>query len=803
MAALAPGIGEPVRRQRIELRGRVQGVGFRPWVYRQAVSLRLRGAVSNDGGALTIDVEGPAALLERFVETLRRAPPAQARIDHFSIRELPLVGHAEFCILPGAQAGAAAAPLVDLAPCADCVRELFDPTDRRYRYPFISCAACGPRYSIQHRLPWDRAHTSMAGFTMCAHCAREYAAPDDRRFHAQTTACSDCGPQLAWQGAEGARFAGETALRAALDALRDGAIIALKGVGGYQLLVDAANDAAVERLRQRKRRPHKPFALLTADMDEVRQLAEVDTHEAQLLTAASAPIVLLRRRADAAVVDAVAPRNPWLGIMLPASPLHHLLARDAGTPLVATSGNLAGEPLFHADDDAEALGSIADGFLVHDRTIVNPIDDSVLRMAAGAPLVLRLARGMAPTVVRVSAHSTREAFAEPTGRTVTGDLPPAHLVPGTEFAVLNPRSGDAEDIIGLGGFLKNSLAQTFDGGVLVSPYIGDLDTQAARESQRHALVTLAGFAGSAASTQARDLHPDFVGADAAPGTVEVQHHVAHVAGVIAEHGLAGSVLGVAWDGNGYGADGTLWGGEFLRIDADRWERVAHVRSFPLPGGARAMREPWRAALGALAAAFDADRLTPETLPYLRQLGAAERGILLRGLDRGLNAPHTSSVGRLFDAAAALLDLHAVCSFEGQAAIALEAAALDAADCGRGYPFSYARADNAAMPLIIDYAPALDALLQDRDSGAPHALIAARWHAGLAAAIVAVARRLGISQLALSGGCFQNRLLLESTVAGLRAAGFDVFWPRQIPPNDGGLAFGQVAWAARVLAAESR
>jgi hydrogenase maturation protein HypF len=764
--AQSPGVpaGPPLRR-RIIASGVVQGVGFRPLLYRRATELGLAGWVSNAADGLVVEVEGAADAVERFVAGFHDGLPRHARIDTLEARAVPLTGERCFGIAPSPPAGTDAIALPDIATCERCLAEIRDPANRRHRYPFTTCVDCGPRYSILDAPPYDRCRTSMAAFDMCPLCRAEYEDPADRRFHAQANACPACGPALSWlDGGLESRATGEGALQAALAALREGCIVAVKGIGGFQLMADAGSEPAVGALRGRKRRPDKPFAVLARDLDMALALCEIEPAEAALLGAAEAPIVLLRRRYGAPVAAAVAPGNPWLGVMLPCSPLHHLLADGMGSPLVATSGNLAGEPLLHDDDAPRRLLGIADAFLVHDRPILHPVDDSVARVAAGRPMLLRRARGYA-----------------------AGSVAVAGVTPG---------------IVGTGGHLKNTVAVSLEGRVLVGPHVGDLDGAEARRAHRRCFAELARAAGAGAAVAiARDLHPDFAATTAAgeARSIPVPHHVAHVAACIAEHGLRGPVLGVAWDGSGYGPDGTLWGGEFLLLDGGRWRRLARLRGFRLPGGERAMREPWRPALGALAEAGVTAAAAERHLPQLGGLPPGSVAILAQALQAGINAPVTSSAGRLFDAAAALLGLCDVASYEGQAAMALEWAA-ESVPPAAGYAFPLERAGGIGTdPATVDFVPALRDLLRDRAAGVPVPVIARRWHDGLAAAVLAVAKTSGAVQVALAGGCFQNRVLLERVVELLGRAGLHASWPQKFPPNDGGLSLGQVAWAARAAA----
>ncbi len=748
------------RRLRVVVRGAVQGVGFRPFVYRQATALDLAGWVGNSAEGVTVEAEGDPGRIATLIQTIRESPPTNAFIAGIETCEIEPLGDDPFLIRASEALGARSAEILpDLATCEDCLRELFDPHDRRYLYPFINCTHCGPRYSIVEDIPYDRIRTSMRHFPMCSACRAEYESPADRRFHAEPNACPDCGPRLAlWDAAGGAIARDRAALGVAATALRQGRIVAVKGIGGFHLLVDARDEAAVRRLRRRKGREDKPFAVMFPSLAELGASCEVGPVEEALLAGAARPIVLLRR-SGGPVAPSAAPGNPWLGALLSYTPLHHLLMRELGFPVVATSGNLSGEPIVYLEAEAVArLGGIADLFLVHDRPIVRPIDDSVARIVCGRELILRRARGYAPSSIAVA------------------DAPP--------------------DILAVGGHLKATVALTRADGAVISQHLGDLETIAARAAHASAVTDASRLFGAAPRLVVRDLHPDYASSRAAEAmglpVVAVQHHVAHVAACMAEHGLAPPLLGVAWDGAGYGPDGTVWGGEFLLVTQAGWRRVAHLRRFRLPGGEAAAREPRRAALGLLYEAFGEDALAMTDLAPVAAFSAAERAVLRVMLARGANAPLCSSAGRLFDAFAALCGVRQISSYEGQAAAELEWAAEECA-AGPGYEFAIRQAKDPS-PMIVDWQPALAAALADLRAQAAAGAISAALHRGLAAAIVAIARRVGEKRVVLTGGCFQNARLTEAAVAALREAGFDPVWHRQAPPNDGGIALGQAAWA---------
>ncbi|MBM3553830.1 MAG: carbamoyltransferase HypF [Alphaproteobacteria bacterium] len=744
------------------MRGLVQGVGFRPFVHREATARGLAGWVRNSAEGVVLEAEGERSSLENLLDALERAAPAHAAVANLDVSEIAARGEAGFTILPSDAEGARKTlPAPDYATCPDCLEELFDASNRRYLYPFINCTQCGPRFSIIEDLPYDRARTSMRRFAMCAQCQREYDDPQDRRFHAEPNACPVCGPQLAlWNTASETLAMDRDALLAATEALRAGAIVAVKGIGGFHLMVDARSQRAVTRLRARKRRPEKPFAVMFPTLATLHEACRISAEEEALLTSPASPIVLLKRSSDT-LASAVAPENPLLGAMLPYSPLHHLLMRELGFPIVATSGNISDEPIVIDEHDVLArLTGVADIFLVHNRPIVRPLDDSVTRVVCGHELMLRRARGYAPASITVA-----DAMA---------------------------------GVLALGGHLKTSIALTGEGAVTLGPHIGDLESVETREAHARAAQDLIRLGGARPQLIVRDLHPDYATSrtaeDYGKPIFAVQHHLAHVVACMAENGVSPPALGVAWDGAGYGLDGTIWGGEFLLVTKSGWRRVAHLRSFPLPGGDAAAREPRRAALGLLYEAFGSGALAMADLVPLAAFTPNERDALGVMLARGVNSPLTSSAGRLFDAFAALCGLRQRASYEGQAASQLEWALTDCAD-GPAYPFPLRAPEKAGGAYIMDWAEALHVALSELRGGAAPGAISDALHNGLANAIVALAERIGERRVALSGGCFQNTRLLGTAVGALRAAGFEPLWHRRVPPNDGGLALGQAAWAA--------
>ncbi len=777
-----------LQRRAIRIRGQVQGVGFRPFVYRLAARHGLSGFVRNDGAGVEIEVQGSAAALENFLQDLRQPPPL-ARIDALRVRELPSQPQdAGSFVIAATGGGAVTADVTpDTAICANCLAELLDPHDRRHRYPFINCTDCGPRYTLTAALPYDRPNTSMAGFALCPACAREYRDPNDRRFHAQPNACPVCGPRLTLRDADGKPVAVDDVIAAAMARLLAGEILAIKGLGGFHLVCDAQNAAAVTRLRQRKQRDAKPFAVMAANIASLASWVEVSEDERELLESPQRPIVLLRSprpsgegpgvraapsprlpgegsgiRANARPLPDIAPGLAHLGVMLPYTPLHYLLFHEAaGRPggaawldqpqsllLVMTSANPGGEPLVIGDEEAvRRLRGIADGFITHDRAILARCDDSVV--ADG--VFIRRARGYTPQAIRL------------------------------------PHSGPS--VLALGGFLKNTICLTRDDRAYLSPHIGSLDNAETCRALEEAVEHLQSILRIAPERIACDLHPDFPSSRLAAAyaaehglpCIAVQHHHAHIAAVIAEHGLREPVLGLALDGVGLGLDGGIWGGELLRVDGAHFERLGHLRPLPLPGGDRAAREPWRLAAAAL---HQLGR--GEDIP--RRFGA-KTAVIRQMLERRINTPQTSSAGRLFDAAAALLGVREISDYEGQAAMELEALAHR-----HGPAAALADGFHLGDDGVLDLLPLLAWLADGVEPGAG----AAVFHATLALALSEwlgwAGEQTGIRQVALGGGCFLNRLLTAQLRTRLETTGWRVFTAQQAPPNDGGLSLGQ-AWVA--------
>jgi hydrogenase maturation protein HypF len=751
------------RRLRVRVHGVVQGVGFRPFVYTTAAALSLSGSVRNDSSGAVVEIEGSRRDIDDFLARLRERPPSLAVIESIDTQELPLVGGTGFAIADTSRSdGGRTLASPDVAMCAECAAEQLDPSNRRYRHAFVNCTNCGPRFTIIASLPYDRTSTTMAGFAMCADCAREYTDPTDRRFHAQPICCPTCGPTLRFRDPDGHFTHGEEGLVRARRLLRDGAVLAVKGIGGYHLACDAADQRAVTELRSRKRRGDKPFAVMVPDLATARRIAVVDDEAARVLSGPQRPIVLAPRLPGAPVTDAVAPHNPDLGIMLAYTPMHALLFGLPGDEpgpqvLVMTSGNLGGEPICFTDDDAlQRLSRLADGWLMHDRAVLVPCDDSVVRVLDGAEVPIRRSRGYAP-------------------------LPVALPVP-------------VPPTLAVGADLKNTFAVADGKYAWLSQHIGDMDdlaTLSAFDSAQRHLQELTGVTPNVLVADAHPLYRSTAWAHQNAGgrpVRTVQHHHAHIAAVMAEHGLDGSeqVLGFAFDGTGFGPDGAVWGGEVLLASYKGYQRLARLKYVPLAGGDISVLRPYRMALSHLWAAglpWDAE------LPPVRACPPDEQRVLLRQLKTGMGCTPTSSMGRLFDAVSALVGVRQVVAYEAQAAIELEGLSRHT-DCGTTrYCFDF---DALELPAVVDPSPVLAAVVGDVRNGVPTAVIGARFHHAVAELIVGLAATDHATQtVALSGGVFQNALLLRLALNRLREKGFHVITHRHVPPNDGGIALGQL------------
>lgn len=740
---------------RLEVHGTVQGVGYRPFVYRLARTLGVDGTVRNDGGTVVIEAGGAGDALEAMALRLAADAPPRARVAGVSRSALPCVPapgsgfRVADSVVPSEDAGSRDVP-PDFATCPSCVAELFDPADRRFRYPFLNCTDCGPRATIIDELPYDRARTAMRRFPLCARCAREYADPADRRFHAEPVACPACGPRLRWGG-----LSGEAALASAEAVIVAGGIVALKGLGGYQLVSDASNERAVARLRRRKHRPAKPLAVMVRDLAAARLWAEVDEAEAATLSGPARPIALLRSRG--VLAPSVHPAVSELGLFLPTTPLHHLLLRDLDRPLIVTSGNASGEAILISDEEAIArLGGIADGFLAHDRPIRSRYDDSVTRRVAGRDRLVRRARGYAP---------------DPLSLPVPSPTP----------------------LLAVGAQLKHTFTLATGSSAVVGPHTGDLEDAATLDAFRATCERLQRLTDVRPEVVVHDLHPGYLSTEHARSlrlpAMAVQHHHAHIASCLAEHRVTRPVVGVAYDGLGLGDDGTLWGGEVLIADLVSYRRFGRFATVPLPGGAAAVRRPVRTAISYLLnAGLDAPS-------FLGRLDPREVAVVTRMVERGVNSPPTSSAGRLFDAVAALLGVRDDNEYEGQAAVELESAASGAAP-----PLAWRLVPDAAGLLVYDVAPTLAELIA---SDEPVGVLSARFHATVAAVTVELCsrarERTGLATVCLSGGVFANRRLTEAVLGQLSARGFATYLNERVPCNDGGISYGQAAVAAARLA----
>ncbi|MCF7970192.1 MAG: carbamoyltransferase HypF [Methylococcaceae bacterium] len=746
-----------MKHQHIQLNGFLQGVGFRPFVYRLAEQYQQKGWVANTSFGISLHIEGTPDLQQKFLAELNNNLPPFAQIKSLTSESLPLENFPQFTIKASQfDDQTSLFVLPDIATCPECVAELFNSASRYYQYPLISCCQCGPRYSIMRRQPYDRARTTMSYYPLCTACQQDFSHPENRRFHAQTIACSECGPVLQWMDAQGQELATkEQALAACIKQLHAGKIVAVKGIGGYQLLVNAQDEVAVARLRRKKMRPAKPFALLATDLVMVKSLCLVSEQEKQALQSAMAPIVLLKKHAFIKQYQAVAPSSHLLGVMLPSSGLQHLIMREFAQPLVATSANRAGAPICTDDQQAlEALANIADYYLLHDRVILRALDDSIVRVIANKPRVLRRARGYAPLPIALTIES---------------------------------------NTLALGGHLKSSWALSYQGYVLLSQYLGDMQSLANQEHFKQSLIDAQDFYAVSAKQLIHDQHPDYftshyAGQSALP-SLAVQHHHAHALSCMAEHQLKPPVLAVTWDGTGLGEDYSSWGGEFFLIKAQSIEHFAHIKPLLLAGGDKANKEPRRVAIAILYELFGEQWQTEvKDLACLRAFTANELQVLAMVLKNKLNTPQSSSMGRLFDAVASLLNLCQINAYEGQAAACLEAiASLSRTD--KIYTYSFI----SRQPIIIDWQEMFLQILTDLPVLSA-ALIAAKFHNTLADIILRIAQQVGEQQIVLSGGCFQNAILTEKVHQVLEDAGFQVYSHEQIPSNDAGLALGQLYYA---------
>jgi hydrogenase maturation protein HypF len=779
-----------MRKQRLHIviHGAVQGVGFRPFVYRLATEMHLPGWVLNSSHGVFIEVEGDRPVLDEFVLRLEREKPVHSFIQSLESSLLDPTGMTAFEIRRSDDSGAPSTlVMADIATCPDCLREIFNPSNRRYRYPFTNCTHCGPRFTIIESLPYDRRSTTMKHFTMCERCRQEYEDPQNRRFHAQPNACVECGPYVElWDDHGNVIATRDEALITATEMIRSGKIVAVKGLGGVHLIVDARNDEAVLTLRTRKHREEKPLAVMVPSLDYARELCEISQLEERLLLAPEAPIVLLQKKVtphnlkletfNFKLSEAVAPQNPFLGLLLPYTPLHHILMKDLDFAVVATSGNLSDEPICTDEHEAvDRLGGLADAFLVHNRPILRHVDDSIVRVMAGRGLVLRRARGYAPLPVQV-------------------------------------RTSDTSALLAVGAHLKSTVAISSGTNVFISQHIGDLETHEALTAWKSVMASLQNLYSLTPTVVACDEHPEYISTKFARSmgieVLPVQHHYAHILSCMAENELEGDVLGVAWDGTGYGSDGTIWGGEFLLTHEKGFDRVATFRLFPLPGGDQAIREPRRTALGMMYARSGEEIFTQNTLACVNAFTPSEITVIRTMLQKNINSPLTSSVGRLFDGVASLIGLRQETNYEGETAMELEFATSGHVT-DETYPYSLVEGKsfnlqpstlNGIGPSVrfsIDWFQMIGEIVLDHTKGISAGHISTKFHNTLAEIIIAVALKIRNRRVVLSGGCFQNKYLTERTIRRLEEEGFTPYWHQRVPPNDGGISLGQL-FAAQMI-----
>ena len=754
--------------RKLNVNGIVQGVGFRPHIHQLARSHQVTGEISNTSSGVTIHVEGRRENVDRFCRSLPSGLPPLAHITDVAESPDRVRGLNEFSILPST-AGLLRSTLIspDVSVCGDCLQEMNDPADRRFRYPFINCTNCGPRYTIISDIPYDRCNTSMKHFVMCDRCQAEYDDPLNRRFHAQPNACPVCGPRVSLHGPGGGLISCDDPVQQAARCLKQGKILAIKGLGGFHLSVDARNTSAVERLRRRKHREEKPLAVMSPSLERIREYALVTPEEETLLTSFRRPIVLLRKKKPCLLSDAVSPRNAYIGVMLPYTPLHYLLLDPGPAALVMTSGNLSEEPIAIDNDDAFArLSGMADFFLIHDRPIYLRSDDSLLRHVAGADRAIRRSRGIVPVPVFLRRP-----------------LP---------------------QVLACGAELKNTVCLTSGNRAFLSQHIGDLENAATYDFFCMTIAHMKRILDIAPRALACDLHPDYLSTrfaldqeQAGMALVQVQHHHAHIVSCMAENRIEGKLIGLAFDGSGYGTDGAIWGGEFLIADETGFDRAAHLAYVPLPGGAAAIREPWRMAASYLYTVFG--RNMPDIdLPLLREIDAGKLLFVQDMMAKGVNCPRTSSMGRLFDAVAAMIGIRYAVAYEGQAALELEMLAADGKS--EPYPFEWESGESYA---ILPH-PIIQGVVRDIGKGVSPAVISARFHETVicmaASLCMAIRRDTGLNRVALSGGVFQNALLLKGLIRALSADRFDVFSHTLVPANDGGISLGQAVCAAGVMPA---
>jgi hydrogenase maturation protein HypF len=759
-----------MKRVRIIIHGAVQGVGFRPFVYRLAAELGLNGWVLNSSQGVFIEAEGCKETLDGFILRIEKEKPALSFIQSMEFSFLDPVGFNKFEIRSSSEEGSKTAlVLPDIAICKDCLNDILNPHNRRYLYPFTNCTNCGPRFSIIERLPYDRKNTTMKKFEMCDKCRLEYEDPSNRRFHAQPNACPDCGPHIELWDTDGNTLAVlHEALLQAVENIHSGWIAAVKGLGGFHLMADAYDEETVRLLRKRKRREEKPLALMFPDIELISKYCEVSELEKRLLRSPESPIVLLKKKKEVReklLAESVAPGNPYLGVMLPYTPLHYILMRELNVPVIATSGNISDEPICIDENEAIVrLKGIADIFLVHNRPIVRHVDDSIVRIIHGREMVVRRARGYAPLPVHLDhRHNERHYLA-------------------------------------VGAHLKNTIAVSSNNNIFISQHIGDLETSEAYSAFNNVITDLSGIYDIEPKTIAADMHPNYISTQyaltSAIHTVQVQHHHAHILSCMAENEITEPALGVSWDGTGYGTDNTIWGGEFLLINGNSFHRIAHLRSFRLPGGEIAIKEIWRTYTGILFEIYGEGIFTNRELFPDNLCTPKEKEIIKKMLVRNLNSPVTTSAGRLFDAIAFATGVSGYSSYEGQAAMQLEFE-TELVNTNDVYPFHILDVidKKSDVRFILDWGPMVKQILNDRKNKKDSAgVISAKFHNTLTQLIIDTAKRVGEEKVVLSGGCFQNKYLIERTIYELEKNGFKPYWHQRVPTNDGGISLGQISAA---------
>ncbi|MBS1494306.1 MAG: carbamoyltransferase HypF [Bacteroidetes bacterium] len=740
----------------INIQGTVQGVGFRPFVYRLAHELNIKGWIINSSAGVEIEAEGDDTDVENFLIRLKNDKPANSTINNFKYISSAINNFKTFEIKESNNSAIKTALILpDLATCPDCLKEIFNPKERRYLYPFTNCTNCGPRFSIIESIPYDRVNTTMKEFEMCDDCRKEYENPLDRRFHAEPIACPKCGPQIKLYNAEEELIEGNDVIKKAAEFILEGKIIALKGLGGYQLIVDAKNNEAVKRLRERKHREEKPFAMMFPCMEMIKEYCEVSEEEENLLLSAQSPIVLLMKKENSFIAEGVSYGNNYYGVMLPYTPLHHILMKELNIPIVATSGNITDEPICISNELAfEKLNGIADYFLIHNRKIVRQVDDSVVRVIKNKPFMIRRARGYAPYPVILN-----------------DEIPPA---------------------IAVGGQLKNTVAISKGKNVFISQHIGDLDSKEAFNAFKKIISDFKDLYDVNPEYIISDLHPDYISTKFAQNTglklIQVQHHYAHILSCIAENKIEGEVLGISWDGTGYGTDGNIWGGEFLKVNRDKFERLAHFDYFPLPGGEKAIKEVRRIGASLLYKATNDKELVKNHYKDF------DTEVILNLIEKKINSPLCSSVGRLFDGISSIINLKQNVSYEGQAAMELENIS-DERITDESYKFEIIKTKENNY--IVDWRNVVLDIFHDMKKNISNQIISTKFHNALVEVIIEISKISGTNQIALSGGCFQNKYLIERTIDRLREEGFKVFWQSAIPTNDAGISLGQMKYLSFV------